>query len=228
MFTKSFTVIIIFRKKLIACRVKPGTRREIRDVREFGWDENTLEIVLSKIKSLYKVDTVRMLLTREVSYVLRMTIPKELELSDKRQYIVEKLSERIPEQVGVNDFDFAQIGESTANDENILVFAPIAELTTTLKKSTAGLTIEAAEPEELAKTRDANPIIGIALKGDLRGKDEHVLNLQFSRDGKMESPANPRKKLYILIFFLCFVASAILIYSLIEFNVITTLLRNGG
>lgn len=41
-----------------------------------------------------------------------------------------------------------------------------------------GINVEAIEPETIAQTRDANPIIGLALKEDIKGADEEVLNIK--------------------------------------------------
>ncbi len=181
------TIIIIFRKHLIVCSVKPGASNPISNVREYGWDEKTLDIVLGKIRDFYKTKSVRVLFTREVSYVLRVSIPRDQDLESKRQSILDILLERVPEALEDGDFDFQVIDNDPEKlDQDVLVFAPVKELTTALQNAIAsvGISIEASEPEEFAKTRDVNPIVGLAMKEDIKGKDEEVLNLQFRSDRK--------------------------------------------
>lgn len=181
------TIITIFRKRLIVCRVKPGAKKPIFDVREYGWDEKTLDIILDRVRDFYKTKSIRILFTREVSYVLRVSVPRDFDLESKRQTILDKLMERVPEILGDNDFDFRVIEDDPLKeDQEVLAFAPVKELSEALRRaiSGGGITIEASEPEELAKTRDVNPIIGLAMKEDIKGKDEEVLNLQFIAGSK--------------------------------------------
>jgi hypothetical protein len=59
--------------------------------------------------------------------------------------------------------------------ENILPML-FSVISSAIRKS--GFVVEAMEPEAVAKTRDANPLVGIALKEDLRGDDRDVLNIK--------------------------------------------------
>jgi hypothetical protein len=60
-----------------------------------------------------------------------------------------------------------------------MVFAPVKEYQMVINQVCKKLLIkiEAMEPESIAVMRDPNPILGIAKKTDISGKDEEVLNI---------------------------------------------------
>jgi hypothetical protein len=238
------TIITIFRKKLIVCHVKPGAKKPIFDVREYGWDDKTLDIVLTKVRDLYKTKSIRILFTREVSYVLRVSVPRDLDLESKRQTILDKLLERVPEILENRDFDFVSLqNDPLKEDQDVLAFAPVGELSMALRKAvaSANIAIEASEPEELAKTRDVNPLIGLAMKEDIKGKDETVLNLQFNEsigeqkadtaedavsEEHQKKRGSGKLKNVIMVVFTILLFTAAIFVALWQFKIIT--LPSGG
>lgn len=225
MLQKPIIVVTVLRKKIIACEVYPNTQQEIRNVREFGWDEKTLDIIFAKIQSIYSIRKVRLLLTREVCYVLRLSVPKDLEVSDKRKLILEKMIERIPDVVEDRDFDYKVVQEQ-GDDEDVLAFAPISALSVPLSKAVAltHMVIEATEPEEIAKTRSNNPLIGIALKEDLSGKDDEVLNVNFYNEEGSDiryKKVTRAWKRYLFVFLLSMVFGALLFFMILKLGFIS-------
>jgi hypothetical protein len=80
-------------------------------VYEFGWETNTLDLIFENIQSIYHTKEVYILLSKEVYYLQKVSIPSDIEKTERRKYVLEILEERIPEVLGLNDFDFKIIGE---------------------------------------------------------------------------------------------------------------------
>ena len=189
------TVIYISKDKLTGVKVDGG-KQALYDRIELGWDTNTFDICLSKIVEKLQSQKMRVLLDNSLSYTLRLSIPPGLNETDERRLIAEKIREKIPEVLRDEDWDFREIqfnltGKSKPIDgkeREIIVFSPVKYVTELLRKSKINLNldIEAIEPVEIAQTRNANPIIGIALKDDMKGKDKDVLNINLSESKKEE------------------------------------------
>lgn len=175
----TLTILLITREKIKTTNVVMGRKPIVKDIAEYKWTAKTLTNVLLKIKEDLNPKSVRILLDDELSYVLTLNIPKELKLPDERAVVAEKIAERIPEILENDDWDFKEINQ-TKDEKEILVFAPVREFLETLNNAfyQAKLKIEVIEPVSVARKRNSNPIIGLALKQDIRGRDEEVLNIE--------------------------------------------------
>ncbi|MFA6249914.1 MAG: LytR C-terminal domain-containing protein [Candidatus Shapirobacteria bacterium] len=134
-----------------------------------------------------KTKIVRVLFSDDLSYVVKITIPKAIAVT--RDYIGGLLKEQIPEVLSDTDWDYKQI--STAGDSKVVMaFAPVKEFKDKVNtlSSKLSLTIEAIEPESVAITRHPDPVIGLALKNDLSGSDDQTLNLAINRSVKRSLP----------------------------------------
>src|SRR3989344_666459 len=184
------TVIYITKDKLIGARVKEN-KLLISDNFELGWDANTFDISLGQIIEKLKSKNVRILLDNSLSYTLRLTIPFDLSHVEERRLISDKIKEKIPEVLRDEDWDYKEIqfnfaskNEQTGGKEKeVIVFSPVKHITELLRKAKVNLNfeIEAVEPVEIAQTRNANPVIGIALKDDIKGSDKDVLNISLEK-----------------------------------------------
>lgn len=188
-------IIAITKAKIIAAKVRTKGPGKIREFYEYGWKEATLDIVFSKIKEKFEAKKVRILIGEDQSYVLRMKVPQDLSGIKERQYIAEKISEEIPEQLTDRQWDFKELrfdypkgSKRKGNEKEVVVFAPLRGLFENLSAAVekTGLIVEAIEPEVISKTRNSNPLIGLALKTDIKGKDEDVLNLKPAFEIKAE------------------------------------------
>lgn len=188
MFGKTHIIIAISKEKIIAAKVKAKGNNKIKDVLEYGFDVNTLDVVFENIKQKFKVKSVRILVGDSLSYVLRLKVPTGLEGDDEREFISKKISEKIPEVLGDSEWDYKDLhfnvsksAKSEGNSEkDVIVFSPVRGVFRALSQAAnkVDLKIEAIEPEAVSKTRDTNPLIGLAMKSDIEGKDKDVLNLE--------------------------------------------------
>lgn len=187
MFTKGKAMVALTKDKLVGAIVNVGGAGKVSETVEFGWTYETLDIVLSKVKDKLKAKKIRVLLADELSYVLRLKIPSEISSKKEREYIAEIVSKKIPEVLEEGDWDYrelrfniAQRTRDKSGEREVVVFSPVKAVFIALSEAVkkVGLEVEAIEPEAIAKTRDTNPLVGLALKKDIKGKDKEVLNLK--------------------------------------------------
>jgi hypothetical protein len=149
--------------------------------------EDTKKIIDS-LKEEIGDNKVRLLFKENVFYLIKLPFSEGI----TRKEILTKISEKIPEKLDEYTWDYKI--EENENEKKIVAFAPVKNLyeavVDPLRK--AKIKIEAAEPEEIAKRRHENPIIGIALKKDIKGKDENVLNLK-SKEGETKEKVQEEK-----------------------------------
>ncbi len=172
-------IIAIFRGKLIATEVYDPVTKKFGRTYEFGWQPETLDLTLAEVIKKFQSKQFWILVSDDLSYVVRLTIPSTVPKGGKRIYILDKLQEKIPEQVDDNEWDYKEIRGNTEEGHDILAFALVKSFATALFRSInkLGMDIVAIEPETIAKTRDANAYIGLSLKTDIKGQDEDVLNI---------------------------------------------------
>ena len=173
-------IIAIAKDKIITAEINPGAKEKILQSYEFGWTSETLDLAFAEIVKRFKTKKFRILVADEFSYAVRLDVDENLSHEAKRDYITDQLKEKIPESLEAGEWDYKEVGVGSA-----LVFALVGDFYKTLSSSieNVGLMVEAIEPEVVAKTRDANPIIGLAMKEDIAGRDEEVLNITL-KDGK--------------------------------------------
>jgi len=181
-FKRKCIVIAFTKEKVVGVAVRG---KKIKKAVEFGWDEETVDIVLAKIVDSFKKRKVRILLGENLSYVVRLTIPVGFDSKKERDLIAEKLTESIPENLNDNEWDYKEVDYAVADqkekngDKEVIIFSPVKSFFHALSSAVKKLDIEveAIEPEAYAKSRNANPLIGLAIKKDISGKDNDVLNL---------------------------------------------------
>ena len=188
-------VIYIAKGKLIGAKVDER-RLSVREPVELGWDANTFDIAMGQIVEKMQAGKVRILLDDAFSYLLRINVPGNLSEDEERKYISSRITDKIPEVLQDKDWDYKEIifnisrgkdKDGTQNKE-VIVFSPVKYLMDAITKTVVSLnlTVEAIEPVEISRTRNGNPLIGIALKEDIKGNDREVLNILIDKNRKEE------------------------------------------
>lgn len=166
---------VVFLTKGIAHITFVANARIVKTVKQ-AWDTQTLAKLFTTIKESVGSRAVRILLADEFSYILELDIP--IHVLNKRLHIEQQLKTHIPEILHSNEWDYKEI-PSKSKEKKALVFAPVKYVYDALLKASeaSGLHIEAVEPVQIAGRRHKNPVVGLAIKTDLKGKDEEVLNV---------------------------------------------------
>lgn len=200
MLTKSKIIIVLTKDKVYGTVVDLKAKKIVKSI-ELGWTSETLELALGQLKKELKILSARILFGQEVSYVVKFEIPGGLQNAEERKYISQKMSEKIPEALTDSQWDYKElrfkVSEKTgegSETKDVIVFSPVGNVLKVLEKAilTVGIEVEAMEPEEIAKTRDSNPIVGLALKEDIKGSDAGVLNIKPESKEEMEKEAERR------------------------------------
>lgn len=206
MFNQHSAVIYITNHSVELYGIHLHPQPKITGRKVFPWNRNQklLPIFSELAPSIHK-RTVRILLSKELSYTVKLNIPRSIKKKQFRSFINKQLESIVPEKLTDADWDFKTIASSEKETE-VLVFAPVKEFFVHLSNvlQTAQVSVEAIEPEAIAVTRNKNPIIGIALKSDIAGKDQNVLNMhlikpQAADDHNNKRPQMTKKKLIQII-----------------------------
>lgn len=168
---------------------KPGN---ILHTANFNWTPATLAQTLNKIKTDFKVNSCRLLLSDDFSYTVNINIPVDKEIKNEREFVFQSISSQIPEKLNTKNWDY-KIIKSDSKTKTALIFSPVLSVYDTVSQAfqKAELSIEAIEPVTIAKSRSENPVISLALKTELDGLDKKVLNIK---------PDRTKKNLLALIF----------------------------
>lgn len=223
MFNTSKAVISISRDKINACLVDLFPPYNVKELVKLDWTPENLSVVLKQIKDKLKTNQIRLLLSGDLSYVMDVTIPADTKETEERQTVATSVGTEIPEILDNEDWDYKVVSQDK-KQKKLIVFAPVKDKFTLISQAFASLKmeIEAVEPEDVAKTRHENPVVGLALKQDLKGKDEEVLNLKLSVTQSTPNPkiSSKNRKSPIILFIV--VLSFIIIATVIFFRQVQT------
>jgi len=237
MFFKKVHILAISRDRIVAAIVRLRDKKIIRSY-SGEWNVISLRGVLEDAIKTLKADKIRLLIADDLSYTLLIKVPRDIEGKSERDLIYEKIKEEIPETLENSDWDFKEskrinTGESGEYKE-VLVFAPVKGLLKQIKTFLDNLNISvvAVEPQILASSRHTNPLIGLALKEDLKGRDEEVLNLDWEdshqiKDVGMHQAGPDRKRKGSVLFKKALIILAVIlgllafIFSVIYFGKIS-------
>lgn len=178
MFGSKTIILYLTPRVLHIATVSDGSPPQIVSTVQKQWNWSMLPSLYSFIKTTVGSNRVRILLPDEYSYVLELSIPATVAPHQERVYIHEQLSRHIPEVLHANDWDYKEI-TSKGTEKNVLIFAPVKVAYDAIYKAVqeSDLPIEAVEPVAIAGKRNNNPILGLAMKKDITGKDEEILNV---------------------------------------------------
>jgi hypothetical protein len=176
------TILHFLPEKLMVAVVKLGQTPVIEQTAEIDWQVEGLADALAQFESQIKGE-VRILLSDELSYVLELEVPTDVKEEKLRQFVAEHAKAKIPEALQAEDWDFKIFSLPEDEVGQIIVFAPVKDKFKKISQAlaTAKIKVEAVEPELVAKTRNEDPMLGLALKSDIKGKDEQVLNLNLAQ-----------------------------------------------
>lgn len=169
--------MILEKKKIKAAVVSLGKTKTVNDLIELEWNVQSLGEAVKKIREKFEPSAARVVLGDDLSYSLELMIPKGVE--NERIFIGMKISGKIPEVLEDKDWDFKEIGQ-TKDYKKIKVFAPTKSVWKDflLAAKENNLEIEAVESISSALEGNSDPLIGMAMKDDILGKDEKVLNIK--------------------------------------------------
>lgn len=178
MFAKQKTIIAITKQSVQVSNVvleKPPRKLQTKTYPLSG---KKLVEVIAAIAPHVRHSPASVLISDDLSYTLTLTIPAGTARNNEREAVSEQIKTEIPEILENNEWDFKEI-KTNKKGKQVLVFAPVKKFFQDLSAATAKaqLKIEAIEPVAIALARHEDPIIGLAMKQDIRGKDETVLNV---------------------------------------------------
>lgn len=214
MFFKTISVIAINRKNLVAAKVK-AYNRKIAKAYEYEYDFENLSKYILKAKTDIGASRVRILVSDDLTYTLKLKIPAKLSGDEEREFVRKKIMEEIPENLDELEWDYKEV-ETTDKEadgkKEVIVFCVVKKYFDKLKEAIdkANITVEAVEPVSIAQKRYENPVVGLALKKDLEGKDEDVLNLLIKpeSDKRLHLPGISKKVTAVLVTIFLFVLIA--------------------
>lgn len=179
MFKKDKKLIVYLRRETLKAYLVDSLGTS-QSTGEYSWTSENLEEVLRKIIKQEKSTRARILLDDTLGYLWDLEIP--LTEKDEKNYIIQKIAAKIPEVLESQDWDFKEVGQ-TKEAKIIRVFAPAKEIWKlfTLNCLKAGLEIEAVETVSIALERNKDPVIGLAMKTDLKIKDEKAAGAKPAR-----------------------------------------------
>jgi len=179
MFFGRSKIIYITKNTIVAAAVSGGSSPQIKKRFDAAWTSETLAQVLEQsLKNIGVGGKIRLLLGEDITYVMEFPVPDELEGAQRRSAVFEQFYRQIPEELDDLDWDYqdmvAEDGRRMA-----LAFAPIMSVYCAVSDVfyALGCDVSTIEPEQMARLRHNDPIIGIALKQDIEGRDEEVLSL---------------------------------------------------
>lgn len=155
-------ILLITKDKIKAFKVKGETETEL--LTEYAWNEESLDLILSKIKTVLGAN-VRILLDEELCYMCGFSLPNNFQID--RQEIQEKAQGYISENLSETRWDFK---ETITDDRRYIQVVAIVKtffdrLNTSAVK--ARLNIEAVEPASYSLARmvdkEKEPLIMVYL-----------------------------------------------------------------
>lgn len=141
-------ILFITKDKIKAFKVKDETSTEL--LTEYTWDEESLDLILSKTKTVLGTN-IRVLLDEDLCFVFGFSVAQNLQIG--RQEIQEKAQAYIPEDLSETRWDFKEIldGEKRYIQVIAIVKSFFDRLNTAAVK--ARLNIEAVEPSSYSLAR---------------------------------------------------------------------------
>lgn len=180
MFPKSTKIVYISPGKVIGVDVVDVKANKVGSTFEFGWTNETLDLALVEISKKFNTKNFRILISDEFCYIVRVPVPAATAQEGIRAYILQSLRDKIPEVPDEAEWDYKIVAKTPDGSLDAMVYVLVKGFARAFFAGVtkAGLVVEVTEPESVAKTRNANPIIGLAIKGDVSGRDEEVLNIK--------------------------------------------------
>lgn len=171
-------IATISRKEIVFTEVSTFFSRKIKSTFKTTWGESLIDSI-REIKSRLKIAKIRIIVDESLSYNSVLKISDNSDLgSDIRSEVYKWISSNVPESLSMSDWDY-KIVSKDKESIGVVVFAPVQSFFKDFVNAVNenGIKIEAVEPITESVKRNPNPVIGMALKRDIKGKDGHVLNI---------------------------------------------------
>ncbi|MFH0942804.1 MAG: LytR C-terminal domain-containing protein [Candidatus Beckwithbacteria bacterium] len=211
MFFKKTPILYFSQDKIKVSLVSTGKTNRVLKADETGWTPESLKETLIQAKKQLKTSKFRLLLADDLNYVVTLKIPLNTPTSQERQLVLAKLTALVPEILTSTNWDFKETGKKDQTEKEVIAFAPVQDkfLIISQALTEAGIDTEAIEPEVIARLRNEDPLIGIALKSDLKGKDEKVLNINPQPPKPTKAPIVNKK--LVIIFLIVFIIIGLIV-----------------
>jgi hypothetical protein len=183
MFEKTKKVIYIGESEIKGAVVELEKSPEIKSQFRIELKEGNLKEALTEAVRQLGAKKIYLLLGKDMTYVLHFSLPAETPAGEsERSEILKYIKGEIPEEPEDDEWDY-KIIKRDKKERSAVAFVPVLSKFEQITKILGEINCEvtAMEPEEVAVTRHPDPIIGIALKEDERGKDEDSLNLKLQK-----------------------------------------------
>lgn len=179
MFTSQKKIVYITKTDIEGVSVSLGQSPDIKERFKTSWNAENLSSIIKEVVSKLSTDKVLLLLGQDLAYVLEFTLPKSTAEDSQRYAIYKIVQSQVPEIIGDDQWDYKESGNSDTG-KKIIAFVPVFATFQLLSEAfhKTGCSVIATEPEQISKLRNPDPILGIALKDDITGKDQESLNLK--------------------------------------------------
>lgn len=172
-------IIFISQSSLEGIIVSGGHSPRILQRYSARWTADTLAPTLQSVISKLATRKVHLLLGEDLAYVLDFPSTQvKGSQHKKREAVFQIVRSQVPEVFTDDQWDYREV-EDSVNEKKIIAFVPVIAKFNIISEAFAqiGCGVVSIEPEQISKLRNPDPILGIALKGDIMGKDEDTLTL---------------------------------------------------
>jgi len=182
LFNKKISVVYVSNNTVKGVKVSLNDKTIAGEIYETACNESNFSDCITDVVSKLKTKEIDLLLDDQLCYVLNLSIDKNIDKHNERAEVFKLVQKNIPELLKDSDWDFKEISEYD-NKIGILIFAPVKTkfqfIANAILKSECKVRV--VESISLAKSRNTDPFIGIALKKDVRGIDSQVLNISLEQ-----------------------------------------------
>lgn len=191
MFDRDKTIIYITTNEIKGALVSGGKEPKVKAQYKVSWTPESLTDSMRLIIDRLPNRGILLLLGENLTYLLKFKLPENINSSNERDEVYKKIQQEIPENLGYREWDYKN-DESENKEKYVIAFAPVKQTFQIISETFKELNcqIDVVEPVQLAKLRNPDPIIGIALKSDIFGEDENTLNMQLFEKMAESTAAN--------------------------------------
>ncbi|OGC49756.1 hypothetical protein A3A69_02300 [candidate division WWE3 bacterium RIFCSPLOWO2_01_FULL_37_15] len=163
-------------------KVNLGDKTIAGDTYEAACNESNFFDCITDVISKLKTKEIDLLLDDQLCYVLNFSLDKNINKHYERAEVFKHVQKNIPEVLNDSDWDYKEGGEND-NKVEFLIFAPVKSKFQFIAKAilNSKCKVRVVESVSLAKFRNTDPFIGIALKKDIKGVDSQVLNISLEQ-----------------------------------------------
>ena len=162
-----------------------GGKAKARRVEATANSDVGIDLFWAKLKKKVKGEGLRILLSDDISYVIRLTVPDEVELTELRGWVLGQIRKYIPEQLDDDNWDYMLGDGKLAPKNKLVVFAPVGKIWELVSGflNKYKINVETVEPVSASGMRHKDPVVGIASKPDsvMEADDPYNLSLEVEK-----------------------------------------------